>query len=124
MAMKFKKDELVTIVQKNRDAHRAIFEEALIGYKQKVIETLEATIEQAKRGEVRQIYVSFAKPDDHTRDYDRLLKMLDMTSEQDVELTEQQFGQYVLDDWDWKRQFITTNSAYSGTALRLQSELE
>jgi hypothetical protein len=121
MGMKFKKDDLIGIVQKNRDAHRGIFEEAIEGYRKKVIEELEAHLDRVKAGEVRQIYVSYPKPDDHTRDYDRLLKMLDMTSENEVQLSEQQFGQYVLDDWDWKRQFIATNSAYSVTAARLQN---
>ena len=119
MAMKFKKNDLVLTVQKNRDAHRAIFLEALDGYKKKAIDQLEAHIERVKRGDVYQLYVSLAEPMDHTRDYNRLLKMLDMTVDEDIEITEAQFAQYILDDWEWKRQFISTNSAYSATALRI-----
>jgi hypothetical protein len=39
-----------------------------------------------------------------------------MCTESHVELSEQEFGQYVMDDWAWKRQFLLSNSAYSATA--------
>lgn len=120
--MTFSKAELVQVIQKNRDEHRGIFEEAVDGYRQKVVGELEAYVERVKRGDLVRVYVSFPEPSDHTRDYDRLLKMLAMSVDTDVELTEGQFAQYVLDDWDWKRQFIQTNSAYSATALSQLNE--
>lgn len=117
--MRFDKNTLIESVQKNRDAHRAIFEEALEGYKKKAIDTLEAHMERVRRGDVYSLRVSYPEPVDHTRDYNRLLKMLELTVDDQIEITETQFAQYILDDWDWKRQFITTNSAYSATALRI-----
>lgn len=42
-----------------------------------------------------------------------MIKMLEMCVADEVTVTEQQFSQYVLDDWGWKKQFITTNARYS-----------
>lgn len=124
MPMKFSKEQLVGIVTTNREEHKDIFDEAVDGYKAKAIKELEAHIERIRRGDLVQVYVSFPKPVNHTRDYDRLLKMLALTTEDEVELTETQFSQYVLDDWDWKRQFLTANSAYSKKAFDSLSEDE
>jgi hypothetical protein len=35
-----------------------------------------------------------------------------METREEIELTEQEFAQYVMDDWSWKGQFTATNSAY------------
>lgn len=121
--MKFPKDQIIQTVRQNREAHRAIFEEALEGYRDKVVESLNAHLERIKRGEVLAISVHYPQPEDHTRDYDRLLEMLKLTTDGDVELSETQFAQYMQDDWTWKRQFITTNAAYSKTADELRKEL-
>lgn len=54
-------------------------------------------------------------PEDHTDEYDQLLEMLAMSVDDEVELTAQEFAQYVRDDWSWKHQFTRTmrrNSTY------------
>jgi hypothetical protein len=122
MGMRFDKSELKETVSKNRDLHRTIFEEAIEGYKKKVQVALEEHIDRIKNGEIIRVHIYYDEPVDHTRDYDRLLKMLDMTVETHIELTENQFESYILDDWKWKRQFIATNSAYSTTAAALAEE--
>lgn len=114
--MKFNVAALIEKIDANRKAHRAIFLEALEGYKAKVLEALEKNLEAVKQGNVVRVYINLPPPDDHTKDYDRVLLMLDMCTEQEVELNEQEFGCYVMDDWGWKHQFLTANSVYSNTA--------
>jgi hypothetical protein len=41
------------------------------------------------------------------------LYMLEMSVESEIELTAQEFAQYVRDDWGWKRQF--TDSLHRNT---------
>lgn len=122
--MKFDRDELLTIISNNRDAHRRIFEEAIEGYRKEAVAQLEAHVERIKRGELILVSVHLPRPEDHTREYDRLLKMLQMTKEQSIELSETQFQAYVLDDWNWKRQFLTSNRMYSPTALLSLQEMD
>lgn len=114
-----RKDELVSALEENRKNHRAIFEEAVEGYRKKAIEMLEHHIEEIKEGRVVRVAVHLPQPEDHTDDYDRVLRMLEMSIDDEIEVMEHDFACYVMDNWDWKRQFLTTNSAYSATAMRL-----
>ena len=110
------KAQLIGKVQNNRDDHRKIFEEAVEGYKKEGVRLLEEHIERIKKGKLERVYVSLPEPEDHTSDYDRVLKMLEMHTGHEVTIDEDSFASYVMDDWSWKRQFLQTNSAYSVTA--------
>lgn len=112
-----KKADLVKVVSDNRAEHRQIFEEAVEGYKKRAIELLEGHIERIREGKIERVAVSLPVPEDHTADYDRVLKMLDMSVDDDVTLDETAFAEYVMDDWGWQRQFLTSSSAYSASAL-------
>ena len=109
--------ELRTKINENRTKHRAIFEEAVEGYRQKAVELLEQHITEIKAGKVVRVQVSLPTPEDHTRVYDRVLAMLDMHQQPQIEISEQDFASYVLDDWHWKRAFLTANAMYSATAM-------
>lgn len=107
------KDKLVETLTTNRDAHRAIFEEALEGYKTRSVELLEEHIERIKKGKVERIVVSLPVPEDHTDDYDRALTSLEWSIFDEVELTMREFDQYVRDNWSWKQEFAATTSLYN-----------
>lgn len=107
------KDKLVETLTANRDAHRAIFEEALEGYKTRSVELLEEHIERIKKGKVERIVVSLPVPEDHTDDYDRALTSLEWSIFDEVELTMREFDQYVRDNWSWKGEFTATTSLYN-----------
>jgi hypothetical protein len=111
-----KKDEVLSVLKANRTNHRKIFEEALEGYKKKMIETLENSLADARAGKLTTLHISLPKPQDQTRDYDRAIKMLEMSIADSVTLSEQDFACYIQDDWMWKRQFLTSNAFYSGSA--------
>lgn len=120
--MKFAVGDLVEIIRANRETHHAIFEEAQVGYRKAVIKDLDERLREAREGKRILRAAIMREPEDHTRDYDRVLKMLDMCSESHVELNEDEFGQYVMDDWSWKRNFLFANSAYSTTATAALAE--
>ncbi len=116
--MVFKKKKLLEAIKGNRDQHQHVFEEALLGYKEKIIEVLEENLEDARTGVMIDETIYLQRPVNHTRDYDRVLMMLEMSDDETHELSEQEFAQYVMDDWSWKRQFLMTNSAYSLSAAQ------
>jgi hypothetical protein len=88
-----------------------------------VIETLETRLRLARDGKRIEQYLGLPEPVDHTRDYDRVISMLKMDLAKTVELSESDYSQYVLDDWEWKRQFLGTNRAYSVMAANLAEEM-
>ena len=117
------KAELLVTLENNRTKHRQIFEEACDGYQKAVIRELEAQLKRAKEGIRRTMSISIPAPIDQTKEYDRAIAMLKMSVDAEVLLSEQDFQCYVLDDWSWKQQFLTSSRAYSqlaAAALRSQ----
>jgi len=116
--IKVEKANLLETLKTNRDAHRAVVEEAWEGYKNESIRQLEAQLARAKKGDRKQIFVSLTMPQDHTDDYDRAIAMLELDVEPYVMLDEHDFTSYVQDDWGWKQQWTQTNSAYAASLLQ------
>jgi len=110
------KTHLLEKLKENRAAHRGIFEEAVEGYRSEAVKQLEAHIERIKSGKMPTVFVRLEAPEDHTDEYDVVIGMLEMDLDDRVELTQADYRAYVMDDWNWKNQFLTSNSLYSGTA--------
>lgn len=104
--------DLLDAMQDNLEKHRAEFEEGLEKYKEAVIVELERWLEAARDGKKVYAVTELRQPEDHTEDYKRVIRMAEMHTEDTIELTEQEFSQYVMDDWGWKKQFVTTMSSY------------
>lgn len=111
-----KTDELLDIIRTNRDLHKTIFEEAIVGYRDRVIKELDRRLEDVKAGKPISLTFRLAEPEDHTIDYDRVIKMLEMEVNEEVEIDAASFTQYVMDDWSWKRAWVENSSLYSVTA--------
>lgn len=116
------KADALTKLQENREAHRAIFEEAVDGFRTRATQALEDQLKRITEGKIEIVQVYLPKPVDHTRDYDREIAMLEMSIGDQVTLTQQEFASFVMDDWTWKREFLTSNSAYSVTAASMSEE--
>ena len=115
-SIKVSKATLLAVLVKNRAAHRAIFEEAMDGYRKEVIKQLDAQLNRAKAGKRVNLAFALYEPQDQTKDYDRAIGMLEMSLEDDILLAENDFKCYVLDDWSWKQKFLASNSTYSKMA--------
>lgn len=123
-AINVKKTELLETVRANRAKHRQIFLEAQEGYRKAAIRELETMLDDAREGRVIRRSVRLLEPVDQTKDYDRVIRMLEMSQDDFIQLEEGDFAQYVLDDWHWKRQFLHANSAYSVTAARMNASVD
>lgn len=112
-----KKTDLIAKIKENRAEHRAIFLEAVEGYKKRGVELLEEHIAKIKKGDIERVYVTMPVPEDHTSDYDRVITMLEMSVDEEVPIDENSFASYVMDDWAWKQSFLASNSEYSSRAM-------
>jgi len=111
-----KKEELLSTLRKNREEHREIFLEALGGYHKAALKALQERVNEAKENKRISLHFVLVQPKDQTKQYDRVIKMLEMSVDSVVKLTEQEFANYVMDDWSWMDQFLTSNSGYSALA--------
>ncbi len=111
-----KTSELLEILKKNRAEHREIFEEAMEGFRKQVIELFEHRLDEARQGREINLKINLVRPADHTKSYDRAIRMCEMHQGDTVELSNEGFANFVMDDWHWTDQFMASNSPYSSKA--------
>lgn len=127
--IKVKRDELLVKVRANREKHIAEYKEACEGYKaaatQKISEAaheLTGRIERLKEGQmISLMLISFdlEVPQDHTDDYDQVIAMLEMSVDDVMTIRSDEFACYVMDNWQWRREWEVTKSTYNaGNARR------
>lgn len=114
-----KRDDVLGVLRTNKEDHSRIYNEALEQYKKTVCEVLTKALAAAQRKDDVDFaeIVGLSKPFNHLKEYDRAIKMLEMSTDERVELTQQEFSQLVMDDWGWQRQFLVSNSRYSSSAM-------
>lgn len=104
--------DFLTRVRANRDNHRDVFEQALEGYRNRLTAELEKRVRDLGRGRTIDQYIGLPEPEDHTDDYDRIITMAEMSVNDTVELKEEEFAMYVMDQWRWKQSFTDTTDRY------------
>lgn len=113
---RIKKEALLTVLREARAGHRATFDQAIEDYKIAVIAELESRLEDAKKGKRLNQQFLLVQPQDHTKDYDRIIKQLEMDVDDEVDLSQQEFANYVMDQWSWSEQFTQTSMVYNTVA--------
>ncbi len=110
-----KKDELLVAIRKNRESHATAYAETVEGYRETVLKRLEAATASVRNGGRfdPHEFLNLTVPVSHTKDYDRVIKMLEMSTAGEITCTEKQFSQYVLDEWSWQNEFATSNALYN-----------
>ncbi len=111
------KAELLARLEENLAKHRTVFEAAAAGYRKEALKELRNREKQLEDGKLPDLFIGLSAPADHTRDYDRVTRMVQMDTGDTFELTEADFGAYVMDDWQWKRQWARTSSTYASAAV-------
>jgi hypothetical protein len=118
-----KREQLLEKLKENREAHREVFEISLEGYRKAVIEHLERLLADAREGKRIEHNVRMPVPQDQTPEYDQAIAMLEMSVDDEIELTSQEFACYVMDRWGWKRQFTASNKSYFDSVYVTEGEL-
>jgi hypothetical protein len=114
MIIEVDKTDLLAVLKENRRKHRTVFLAALDGYRKEAVRQLNAKVKALSEGRAPAIHIMLDRPEDHTRDYDRVIGMLEMDKSPTFRLDQMTYGQYVTDDWTWKRQWAKMSSSYAG----------
>jgi hypothetical protein len=105
--------DLLKKLDENKEKHREIFLRAIEKYRELVIQELERSLEDARKGVKIRQYVGLLEPQDHTKDYLRVITALQMETREVIEISEAEFAQYVMDDWAWKQQWASSTLSYT-----------
>ena len=106
------KVELLAILRDNRKRHYEMFLRAQEGYRKAVIKQLDQMLANAKEGKPIRLFFSMPEPVNHVKDYDRIIRMLELNVTEQVTISESKFNQYVMDEWSWSEFANSTNSSY------------
>ncbi len=117
----FKVSDLLVKLMGNKNLHTIEAAEARRGYYEKAVKELNKLLDKAIKvaaddestGKV-DTYVDLRFPEDHTKDYDRIIDILEMTNAETVKLTLSEFDKYVRDNWEWTELFKTSSKFYNG----------
>lgn len=111
-SVKIKTKELLKVLKANRDTHVKEYNEAVVGYKEKIVSELETMLADAKAGKDVSHVVDVVKPTSYEDSYTTEIKMLEMSDDAVVELSHAEFIQFVEDKWSWKSSFTSTTAIY------------
>lgn len=62
-------------------------------------------------------------PQDHSKDYDRAIRMMQSSVFEQVQLSVDEYDAYVLNNWEWKANFLAVNTSYVDTMRRKSTGL-
>ena len=115
--VKIQKLVLKNILETNKKDHRSIFLEAQEKYREKVIAALDKQLSLARSGEKFDLHALFHEhiaPQDYTKEYNKVLRMLELSVDDVIELTSAEFENFVQDKWNWTSAWSASNSSYVG----------
>ncbi len=108
-----KKSALLETIIKNRAQHKSEFDEAQIGFREAALRAMTENAELCIAGGEIKLNIALTVPVQHIKDYDRVIRMLEMSTADEITISEAQFTQYVMDDWDWKAKFVGSTMMYN-----------
>jgi hypothetical protein len=106
------KETLLDAIRLNRNKHQEEYVLACKAYRAAAIQELTLMLDKAvnKAEVIRQI--SCVEPVSHVKEYNKTIRMLEMSTADEITVTERQFCQFVLDEWEWSHHFKSTVMSY------------
>lgn len=134
--------KLLETLKLNRESHAATYKQAVVDYKEVALEKLSEerakafltldknfdllskAVEDMSEEEIlngngtlvllHHALVQLEVPQDHTHAYDVAIQMAEWEQSETIELLQSQFQCFVMDEWDWKDDFMKLSQTYSG----------
>jgi hypothetical protein len=105
------KDDLISQIIKNKKNHVKEFNEAVIAYKKEALKQLKELTDKVNKGETN-IKLNLIEPVNHEENYDKIIEMFRWEINSEVELTQQEFLEYIQDDTNFARNAKFANMSY------------
>lgn len=117
--VKLNKDELIEKIRENMETHQATYEAAIEEFNRQQVELLEDMVAKARAGKPfdRLALSRLPVPENHMEDYRRALALLEMEVRKEIKLGPHEFNRYVLDEWEWTRNFAVNTASYAAASL-------
>lgn len=104
---------LVAILKENRKKHEDAYTSALAAYRAAAIQELKNNLATAQSNGPIVRRLEACEPQTFVKDYNRAIGMLELCTDDEIELSEHDYSQFVEDQWGWSGQFATTTMSYN-----------
>jgi len=114
--IKVKKADLIAKIKENKAQHIEDYKEAVIAYKKEALEQLEKQIKEVSEGSIK-VTLNLVSPVDNTENYDKIISMFEWEVADEVELTQDEFLEYVENENDFAEHASISNAMYKSKWL-------
>lgn len=111
--MKVVKADLIKTINENKETHIKAYAKAEIAYKAEALKQLTKLTSEVNDGSLK-IKLNLTTPVDNRKNYDKIVGMFEWDVEDKVELTQQEYNEYILDETESARHAMMSNQAYLG----------
>lgn len=111
------KSDLIAKIKENKENHINEYNRAVILYKEEALRQLENLKLLVSRGELG-IKLNLVTPVNNSDNYDRIIEMFEWEVKDTVDLTQNEFLEYVQDETDFAIAAKLSNSTYSSSSQR------
>lgn len=109
---RIEKTKLMEVLKLNLDKHRAEYETAMNDYWDALEIYHTAQLERAKSRNKKGLDIPAPQePTSQAKEYEKVIRQLELSIDSQFTLNETQFQTYVMDDWFWKHSFAVNNQA-------------
>ena len=109
--IKLKKDKLIEKIKENKENHIKEYERAIIAYREEALKQLEQLKNEVTEGKL-DISLNLIIPVNNSENYDKIIEMFEWEVEKEVELSQNEFVEYVQDETNFALEARLSNSAY------------
>lgn len=107
------KNQLLEILKKNKAIHENEYNELQEAYLESVISGLSKLLKEAKKKLPEpKTALMLNVPKSYVEDYTNIIGMLEMSIDNDFTIDEEEYKNYVLNEWSWSRNFNMSKTAY------------
>jgi hypothetical protein len=112
------KIQLINILKENLKKHAEDLDKVLINYRQEMIIKFQDHLTMFKTAntpkDIMELELNMwpQKPISHIDDYNKALRMAELSVDDVIELDEREFSKFVMDEWAWKQEFEMTKTLY------------
>jgi len=109
-----KKEELIVKIKENKEIHVKEFEEAVVAYKEEALKQLVLQTSKVKEGAL-DAELDLVTPVNNAGNYDKIIEMFEWDVRDEVELSQNEFLEYVQDETEFAVAAKFSNTFYSSS---------
>lgn len=115
--MIFQVSTVLETLEKNLQIHEKEYDELVKANTAHLQTELEKALEQTRQDgkfpDLSKVHeAERAKPKNYSTEYKKVISMLKLTTQKELELTVDEFDCYMNDNWDWKNTFLSNKTLY------------